>query len=133
MIITNAECTILLGAVHASHVDWIGGIGDIYDIEGVRVEVSQPRQPCWKINHALENGDMLKNVLATGRTGWYMRVHQEGYLQQGMMVKLLERPNPDWTIQKANYILKHKKENPKEAEALLAIPQLADAWKKDLH
>jgi len=107
-------------------------IGDIYEIGEVRVEVSQPRQPCWKISFALENDAMLKNVLATGATGWYMRVLNEGYLQKGMMLKLVERPNPDWTIQRANLVMKHKKEKPEEVAALLALPQLAEAWKKDL-
>lgn len=107
-------------------------IGDIYAIDNLEVEVSQPRQPCWKINHALENGEMLKNVLATGRTGWYMRVLKEGYLQKGMMVKLLDRPNPDWSVARANEVMKHKSERTEEVAALLALPQLAEAWKKDL-
>ena len=107
-------------------------IGDIFQIGKALVEVSQPRQPCWKISSVLGDKSMLKRVLDTGRTGWYCRVLKEEYLQRGMMVTLKERPHPDWTVLRANGVMKHKKEKPEEVDTLLALPQLADAWKKDL-
>ena len=107
-------------------------IGDIFQIGHALVEVSQPRQPCWKISSVLGDKKMLSRVLDTGRTGWYCRVVKEEYLQRGMMATLKKRPNPEWTVMRANEIMKHKKERKTEVEALLALPQLAEAWKKDL-
>ncbi len=107
-------------------------IGDIFQIGEALVEVSQPRQPCWKISSVLEDKKMLGNVLATGRTGWYCRVLKEEYLQRGMTVTLKERPNPDWTVARANAVMRQKKERPSEVAGLLALPQLSDEWKKDL-
>lgn len=107
-------------------------IGDVFKIGEALVEVSQPRQPCWKISSVLDNKSMLKNVLDTGRTGWYCRVLKEEHLQRGMTVTLEKRPNPDWSIARANEIMKHKKERLSEVAELSALPQLSDEWKKDL-
>jgi MOSC domain-containing protein YiiM len=107
-------------------------IGDRFRIGEGSVEVAQPRQPCWKIGAVLGDTAMLKAVLESGRTGWYLRVLSEGYLQRGMTVKLLERPHPEWTIIRANDVMRHKKERPEEVAALLKLPELAEAWKKDL-
>lgn len=107
-------------------------IGDRFQIGETEVEVSQPRQPCWKINAVLGETNLLRSVFQTGRTGWYLRVFREGYWQKGMQVTLLKRPHPEWTIARANEIMADKKNHGGDAKALLELPELADAWKKDL-
>lgn len=107
-------------------------LGDVYKIGEVLIEVSQPRQPCWKINVALKNKDMLKKVLLEGRTGWYYRVIKEGYLQKGMLLTLHNRPNPEWSVKRANDVMKSKKEDSALVEELLKVKELSDEWKKDL-
>jgi len=107
-------------------------LGDIYKIGEALIQISQPRQPCWKINVALQDKNMLKNVLHEGRTGWYYRVIKEGYLQKGMLLTLKERPNPKWSVKRANDVMKSKKENPALVEELLNVKELSDEWKKDL-
>lgn len=107
-------------------------LGDIYKIGDVLIEVSQPRQPCWKINAALNDKEMLKNTLNEGRTGWYYRVLNEGYLQSDMTIELHKRINPDWSIKKANDVMKNKKSNPELVEQILKIAELSYEWKRDL-
>jgi len=107
-------------------------LGDTYKIGEAIVQVSQPRQPCWKINVALKDKNMLKNVLHEGRTGWYYRVIKEEYLQKGALIALQERPNPDWSVKRANDVMKNKKTEPLLVNELLNIKELSDEWKKDL-
>lgn len=73
-------------------------IGDIYIIGGAIVQISQPRQPCWKLARRWQVKDLVIRVPANGRTGWYFRVLKEGYIEQGVPVILLDRPYPQWPI-----------------------------------
>ena len=44
-------------------------IGDIFRLGGARVQVSQPRSPCWKIDRRLKVDDASRFVEAAGITG----------------------------------------------------------------
>ncbi len=68
-------------------------IGDVYALGSCQIQVSQPRQPCWKINHRLETPGASMFVAETGITGWYYRVVQTGQVAPGDMLELLERPS----------------------------------------
>ena len=69
-------------------------IGDIFRLGGARVQVSQPRSPCWKIDRRLKVDDASRFVEAAGITGWYYRVLAPGMVGAGDEIALLERPNP---------------------------------------
>ncbi|OCL09788.1 putative vanillate O-demethylase oxidoreductase [Glonium stellatum] len=74
-------------------------IGDIIAIgDEVVVQVSHPRQPCFKLNHRFEVKDMSRRSQTLARTGWYYRVLKEGCIQPGDEIKLLQRINPKWTV-----------------------------------
>ena len=107
-------------------------IGDTYQIGDCRVQVSQPRQPCWKISRRWGEKSLTKQVASTGRTGWYLRVVVEGSLRQGDAFELLDRPNPEWSVSNANDVLFGRDHLPESKQALLLLPELADAWKSNL-
>jgi MOSC domain-containing protein YiiM len=67
-------------------------IGDVYTLGSCRIQVSQPRQPCWKINHRLDTPGASMFVAETGITGWYYRVLQTGQVAPGDVLELVERP-----------------------------------------
>ena len=48
-------------------------IGDRYRMGEVELEVSQPRTPCWKINHRFGEDDLSRFVRAERITGGYYR------------------------------------------------------------
>jgi MOSC domain-containing protein YiiM len=108
-------------------------IGDTWQIGNeVRVQVSQPRQPCSNINRRWKRKDMTAAVLANGKGGWYLRVMQTGIIEAGMDVRLIERPHPDWTIARANLIMNHQKDDFASAAELAALPELSAAWWEEL-
>jgi MOSC domain-containing protein YiiM len=107
-------------------------IGDILRIGPVTFEVSQPRQPCWKLARRWRMHKLTGYVVANGRTGWYLRVIQEGYIEAGMTVALIERPNPEWNIALANRIMHHRKSDLESTLALAAVPRLANSWVHEL-
>ena len=76
-------------------------IGDIYRIGRVRLQVTKPRIPCWKISRRWKMPHLTKRVTQTNRTGWYCRVLQEGRIESGQQVELLSRPDAEQTIAQA--------------------------------
>jgi len=106
--------------------------GDIYAICDARVQVSEPRQPCWKNSRRWRIRDLSLRIQNSGRTGWYFRVLEEGHVQKGFPLILLERPFPQWTVAHANEIM-HSKGGDRDLTArLAACPALGGSWKKTL-
>ncbi len=106
-------------------------IGDIWQAGEVRFEVSQPRQPCWKLARRWRIRDLPKLVVQTGRAGWYLRVLQEGMIEAGVDIELIDRPHKKWTIARANEAL-YGQLNRVAVVELASLPELADSWKSDL-
>lgn len=107
-------------------------IGDIWKIGEAKLQVSQPRQPCWKLARFWDIKDLALQVQQNGKTGWYLRVLEEGHVQAGMPILLESRSNPRWTIAAANEIMHHDKQNFAAASDLLALPELSPSWVETL-
>jgi MOSC domain-containing protein YiiM len=104
-------------------------IADRFAIGQVVLEISQPRQPCWKINRRWGDSSLLKRVAQTGRTGWYARVIEQGRIDTSDTISLIHRPYPDWSIARANDILIGRLVDHAAQAELLLIPELSQAWK----
>lgn len=105
-------------------------IGDQWKLGEAVVEITQPRQPCWKLGRRWEFPTLPKMVIQSGRTGWYARVVQEGTVAAGCLLQLISRPHPDWTISKANEVFYNKSDE--RREPLAALPELSLAWQESL-
>jgi MOSC domain-containing protein YiiM len=107
-------------------------IGDVFAIGDAAVQVSQPRQPCWKLARRWRLKDLAARVIQTGRTGWYVRVLQEGTVAAGTTVRLIERPHPEWTVAAANDVMHHRRHDREATLALAACPALSASWREAL-
>ena len=107
-------------------------LGDRYTINNVILEVSQPRQPCWKLARRWRVVDLPKRVIQTGRSGWYLRVIQPGEITAGQEITLLSRPHADWPLSRVSQVFYTKGRHAADRQALAAIPELAEAWRVDL-
>lgn len=103
-------------------------IGDTFAVGDVLVQVAQPRVPCWKLARRWGVKDMVERVQSSDRTGWYFRVLEEGYLEAGTPMRLVERPFPQWTISAANRVL-YAREDRQGAAELAGCELLASAWR----
>lgn len=99
-------------------------IGDRLRIGEVEVEVTLPRGPCDTLARWLGEKEIIRLVLANHRSGWYLKVLTDGFLEAGMGVELLHRPNRGWTIARAQDAHTHRRARPDEARALAALPGL---------
>lgn len=80
-----------------------GGLGDGGEPHGrsrrgIVVEVTGPRQPCWKLGYNSGVRELPKIMQDEGSPGWYYRVLEEGSIAPGDEIHLLERPYPDWSV-----------------------------------
>lgn len=107
-------------------------IGDQWSAADLLFQVSQPRQPCFKLGRRWNMPRLVKLVAFSGWTGWYLRVLREGVLEAGAEFTLLERPHPEWTVARANLALFRKEFPVAEAAQLAELPELAESWREDL-
>lgn len=106
-------------------------LGDVYTIGSARVQVSQPRQPCWKIAARWRMKDLTARVERNGRTGWYLRVLEEGEVTPGDPVLLEERLHPEWSVARATGVLRNRSDLA-GAATLAALPPLAESLRTGL-
>jgi MOSC domain-containing protein YiiM/ferredoxin-NADP reductase len=85
---------------------------------GVLLEVSLPRQPCFKLNQRFGIKNFAPRTHQLARTGWYYRVIEEGWLEEGMEIRIVERPWPKWTIERLHFYV-HKSKEDRDAMAEL--------------
>lgn len=100
-------------------------IGDIISVgPEVLLQVSLPRQPCFKLNHRFSLKKFAPVTYQTSRTGWYYRVLREGTVRAGDELRLVERKWSDWTVERVQEFLHRTTENLEMNEQLAQIEAL---------
>lgn len=108
-------------------------VGDVFRLGSVRLQISQPRSPCWKIDHAYTHGGLAQAIARTGRTGWYYRVLEEGTASAGDELILLDRlPNAVTLADLWSVWQRHRPELA-SLHRLSEAPGLASLWRKRLY
>ncbi|MEL6738947.1 MAG: MOSC domain-containing protein [Pseudomonadota bacterium] len=100
-------------------------IGDRFRLGNAVIEVNQPRQPCWKVDHRFGTKGMTARIVETGRSGWYFRVIEEGEVQAGDTLERIEDGHHDWSVARAFTALIQGKASRAELEELAALPRLS--------
>ncbi|MDD4885123.1 MOSC domain-containing protein [Sulfuricurvum sp.] len=107
-------------------------IGDVLGIGDAIIEISQPRQPCWKLSINTGVNAMAKIIYKHGFTGWYGRVLKEGTISRDDMVVLKKRRFPELTISALNQLMIDPSVNPALVEKALQAECLGVAFKTSL-
>lgn len=108
-------------------------IGDLFRIGSALVEISQGRQPCWKIDHHFGIKGMSAAVIRTGRSGCYFRVLEEGDVAPDDAIVQVDRARHGWTVERCFQLLiagMHKAPGADAAlKELVALESLAGNWR----
>ena len=104
-------------------------IGDVWRAGTVLLQIASPRKPCHKIADYWGRPQLLRMVEQTGWTGWYLRVLEEGSLQAGDEIALVERPHPEWTVLRAFRAGVARKRDRTAALELAQVAALSSRWK----
>ncbi|NQX95204.1 MAG: MOSC domain-containing protein [Erythrobacter sp.] len=100
-------------------------IGDRFRLGSAVIEVNQPRQPCWKVDHRFGVKGMTARIVATGRSGWYFRVLEVGEVQAGDTLERIEDGDTDWSAARVFTALIQGKASREELEILAVHPRLS--------
>jgi len=106
-------------------------LGDVYQVGTAKIQVSQPRQPCWKLGRRWRLKQLTALAVSTGRMGWYVRVIEEGDISAGQAMTLLERTLEDWPIARLNELFYRDRSNLEDAQQMADCDVLADAWRDE--
>ncbi|PMD47772.1 PK beta-barrel-protein domain-containing protein-like protein [Hyaloscypha variabilis F] len=103
-------------------------VGDIFEIgeNGVRIQVTQPRQPCLKLNHRFEVRDMALRAQNNNMTGWHHRILVPGFIRPGDEMRLIERINPEWCLSRVQHYMYVERENMDVMKELLELDGLGE-------
>ena len=75
-------------------------IGDRFRLGSALLEISQPRKPCWKIEHRFGRKGMVAQIVQTARCGIYFRVLEDGIAQAGDVLELVEQGHDGWNLER---------------------------------
>ncbi|KAH0344971.1 MOSC domain-containing protein, partial [Aureobasidium melanogenum] len=103
--------------------DLIGGSN------GCLLEVSLPRQPCFKLNQRFGIKNFAPKTHQTSKTGWYYRVKEAGFIEAGMEISIIQRDHSKWTIERLHHYVHRDKEDLEVAQELIGIDILGDECK----
>ncbi len=105
-------------------------VGDIHAIGTARLQVCQPRQPCFKLGLYFNDARLPKALVRSGRAGWYYRVVEPGTIRPGDSVTLHDRPHPDFAFARLIRIVNFGGATEDELTRLAAMPGLAVKWRE---
>ena len=107
-------------------------IGDIYRIGGATVQVTQPRQPCFKLCLVFDTPHVLKEFISTEFPGVYLRVLEGAVIKADDTMELVERMHNTVSLLEVWHLLYDKEIDQEELIHAIQTPFLADACKQSL-
>lgn len=107
-------------------------VGDIVRLGSALIQVSSPRIPCGSQARRVGRKDWVKLTRQECRTGFYLRVLEEGILQVGDSWNLQERIYPHGAINAINRCV-YLEWDPQYAQRLLEMDALDPWWRERIH
>jgi ferredoxin-NADP reductase/MOSC domain-containing protein YiiM/ferredoxin len=103
-------------------------IGDRFRIGGAVVEVSQPRDTCYRVGIRLNHPEMPALLVSHHRPGYYFRVIQEGEIGAGDRIEKLADGPERMTVAEIDALLYSGEHPPEALRRATRIPALSKDW-----
>ncbi|MBD0327022.1 MAG: MOSC domain-containing protein [Pyrinomonadaceae bacterium] len=105
-------------------------IGDQFRIGEAVVMVTEPRLPCYKLGIRFGRSDILKRFLASGRTGFYLSVVQEGAVEANDSITPIRQSEDDVTVADIVRLYAHDGNNADALRRAIQVGALPESWRK---
>lgn len=105
------------------------GVGDVWQLGTVQLQVCQPRSPCWKIDERFGCEGMAAFIAEELLTGWYWRVLAPGLVSPGDTLDLLRPAAGAPTLHEAMHLWQEHRPAPAELERLAQVPGIGIGWR----
>jgi MOSC domain-containing protein YiiM len=104
-------------------------IGDVYRIGEALLQVSQPRSPCFKLGIRMGDAQFPARFTAENRTGFYLRVLEEGRVAAGDEIEHIEQAKDSISVRDA-FRLRHGSGGTRaEYERAARVSALTPSWR----
>jgi MOSC domain-containing protein YiiM len=108
-------------------------IGDELEIGTARFQVSQPRLPCYKLGIAMGRADFPKIFQRSRRTGFYLRVIEEGIIAAGDAIRQFKTADAEpITVDQMVRIISARRPKREDVTRALMLGALSEGWKRQL-
>ncbi|WP_434341347.1 MOSC domain-containing protein [Motilimonas cestriensis] len=104
-------------------------IGDVFQLGDAVIEVSQPRSPCFKLNHRFAIPNMALLLQVNGLAGYLLRVLQPGNITPNTQLSLISRAFPELTVKEVAWRFFNDPLNEAFLQQLVACSALSESWK----
>jgi len=105
-------------------------IGDQYSLGNAEIEVSQPRQPCHKLNKVFNLQAMACKVQTTGFTGCYFRVKKIGWVKPDSEIIKIKDGKENISIESINVLMFKEKKNMNLLRKVVKLEALSFEWRE---
>lgn len=105
-------------------------IGDTYKIGKAVVQVTQPRQPCFKLQFRFNDHNIVRQFVDSGFSGVYVRILEKGHINPGDRMQLIDK-KPSLSIHEV-YSLLYVDEFDEKVREAVNNPLIAESCKRDL-
>jgi len=106
-------------------------VGDRLRIGDALLEVSQPRSPCLKLGIRMRQADFPKRFVASGKSGFYLRVIESGSLSAGDPIEHLQGGQGLPTLSELLDAYYHVGDHVELVKRAIDTPALSQAWRDD--
>lgn len=107
-------------------------IGDRFQIGEAVVQVSQPRQPCFKLGVRFGDQSVVDDFWNSPFPGVYVRVLQAGNVQKGDDLFLIDRNTESLSIKQVFSVFRLDRTNYELMRKAIAEPFLAESCRRDI-
>src|ERR687891_558074 len=104
-------------------------VGDVFRIGSSKVIATQPRMPCYKLGVKFGRMDVLKKFLASGRSGVYFKVLEEGEVGTGDPIIQIKKDTNRVGISDIVKLYSSDRENTKMMRRAIKVEALPEGWK----
>lgn len=107
-------------------------VGDIYKIGQTMIQVTQPREPCFKFGVKFGTQKVLKQFIDYGYPGTYVRVLNEGFVNVNDSLELLTRSEPSLSVKDLFDLLFLKSKNKELLKIAISSESLPERKRQKL-
>jgi MOSC domain-containing protein YiiM len=104
-------------------------VGDTFRIGSAVVMVTQPRVPCYKLAAKFGREDIVKRFLASGRSGFYLKVVQEGEVGAGDAIELMSRDGHAVTVAEVANLYRDGTDQVRLLQRVVQVEALPENWR----
>ena len=108
-------------------------IGDRIAIGSAEFQVTQPRQPCFKLGIRFGRGDMLRRFVASGRSGFYVSIVAEGDVGRGDTIRITQRAAGSISVADIFSMRMGHEASPELLRRAASLAALPPSWREHFH